>query len=94
MEKDYVKFDLPLLENVVIRKFSAGVEYDDKGFPKETKVDPKSRLPGVAAELKDIRHGDDVRVYFAPVKAGTNQPQVKMILIEERTPGAASGKKK
>lgn len=94
MEKDYLEFDLPLLENVVIRKVSNGFEYDEKGFPKETKGDPKSRLPGVPGELKDVRRGDDVRVYFGPVKSGTNRPQVRMILIEEAAPMASPGKKK
>jgi hypothetical protein len=71
LDKDYIDFELPLLEKATIRRLTLGVEYDDKGNLKEPNVAAKGAggLPGFPATIDDLINGVPAKVYLVSPKS-------------------------
>jgi hypothetical protein len=78
LDKDYIDFELPLVDKAAIRRLSLGVEYDDKGNMKEPNLAKGAGgLPGFAAKLEDLSNGAPVKVYLTPPKSTAGVPKKK-----------------
>jgi len=70
MGKDYIDFELPLLETASIRKMEIGIEYDAKGNLKDFAPPVKEKgMIGYAAKFEDLSNGAEVKVYLAAPKS-------------------------
>ncbi len=87
--KEHIDFELPLTDKATVRRLHLGVEYDDKGNPKDQKAAAKGEggLPGFAAKIDDLNTGDHVKVYLvAPSKAAPKK-DADGALIDGQLPG-------
>jgi len=76
---NYKEFELPMVDKVVIRKLTLGIEYDNEGqIIQRTKEDiaklkgKDPKVPGFAAKLDELKNGQVVHLFLNPAKVDKN----------------------
>ncbi|MEI7684305.1 MAG: hypothetical protein WCL32_04710 [Planctomycetota bacterium] len=77
------EFELDLSDKCALRRKNLPFEYDEKGFPKVSKVGPGSGgLPGYPAKMEDFGADAITTVTFGAMKDG--KPTVAMIYVDNK----------
>jgi hypothetical protein len=92
-------FELPVEDKATVRRMFVAVEYDNKGFLKDSQKE-KSILQAkgyIPAKYEDIKAGMIAKLYLTPPKAGAKddaaRPAVKQILLLQAANETTSKKK-